>query len=88
MAKVIEQEGEWTPDWPTEAGMYWLWGRVWGDKEPRLYHTEVNVNNSGHPIYVCKGHFLFKGDAKGEVRWLKINPPKTPALSAESPSEE
>lgn len=27
----------WTTAWPEEVGWFWLYARVWGDKEPMLY---------------------------------------------------
>jgi hypothetical protein len=69
----------WTTEWPTEEGMYWAYGCLWGDERPRLCHCEVHKGSGDNSIYVCKGHFLFKRDTTGAVKWQKITPPELPA---------
>jgi hypothetical protein len=69
---------DWTSEWPTEASRYWLFARVWGDEEPKLYHVEVWKIANGF-AYVCNGHFLGRNDVKGEPAWQPITLPELPA---------
>jgi hypothetical protein len=67
---------EWTSEWPTEAGEYWLYGRVWSDEEPKLYYVEVR-KGANCIMCVCHGNFLYNSDCE-DGQWQKITLPDLP----------
>ena len=76
---VQEAAGEmsnWTSEWPTEAGMYWVHGRVWSSEIPQTYHVTVYTGGAA-PVYICRGAFLYKGDCE-DTQWQKAVPPSPP----------
>lgn len=72
---------EWSKDWPTIPGLYWMYGWAFGseirDKRPAsFYFVSVKKISNGF-CYVTNGHFLFKGEgAKGF--WQPVTLPNVP----------
>lgn len=68
----------WTKEWPTEEGHYWLY---YPEKDKLEY---VKVRQAGSKpnkflIYVENGHFLFKEENKNKVMWwIKATLPTLP----------
>lgn len=56
---VLEDENEWTSDWPTEPGWYWFYGYKYG--EARLSIGTVSIKTISNGIMtVMDGHFMYQ----------------------------
>ena len=70
----------WIKDWPTEEGLYWLYGDIFGMGEKELHF--VKAFSSGRPlvpsiVYISEGHFLYMSETKDSL-WQKCVPPEIP----------
>lgn len=73
----------WQDEWPTESGMWWLYGWCWhkpGIREkpepPELHLVRVHKTQTG-VIYITGGHFLYKEEG-AEGKWLRAKLPALP----------
>lgn len=72
----------WQDEWPTEPGMWWLYG--WRFKKfplrkkekPELFLVEVRKTQNSL-VAITMGHFLFKEEG-AEGKWSKATLPPLP----------
>lgn len=60
--RVVDPDDEeiiWTPIWPTQPGMYWMYGDRFADGKIDMWFVRVRLVSDGSPMYVCEGAFLF-----------------------------
>lgn len=79
---------EWKAEFPTEEGLYWFYGKRFGntklhqDKPPELVVVKVQKIANG-VMYVAEGHFMFKSEPT-EFFFQKIELPQLPPSKKES----
>ena len=68
----------WTDEWPTEPGHYWLYGWCFRDRDDPadFYHVEV-AKTMNSIAYITNGHFLYEMEG-GEGIWHPIIFPELP----------
>ena len=74
---------KWTKTWPTKSGVYWFYGyrfRKEPDSTPEMNLVKVDLSGNNLPIYVTKGHFLYKDEGAIGL-WAKATLPEPPDLS-------
>ncbi len=74
----------WQDEWPTEKGLWWLYGWCFGkegireDNKPELCLVRVSGPlGSGGFMYVTNGHFLYKEEG-ATGKWQKAVIPDLP----------
>jgi hypothetical protein len=76
----------WTPEWPTEPGYYWVFGDAFGvgtmpgETEPyrKLEQAKVRKISNG-VLYIVSGQIAYPREA-GPCVWLKIDEPELPQI--------
>lgn len=69
---------DWTKEWPTEPGWYWLYG-WWSPNtanQPRLMAVRVRLISDGKPVYIADGNFFAR---EGGGWWRRMDVPELPA---------
>lgn len=78
--------GEWTTEWPTEEGLYWFYGWMFGrrlEKSPKLdiiKTIRLGSAEKGSMTYISNGSFVYESEG-GEGYFQKMTQPVLPDLS-------
>lgn len=75
---------KWTKTWPKKPGHYWFYGyrfRKEPDDKPEMNLVEVAFSGNNIPMYITKGHFLYKNEG-AEGLWATAILPEPPNLKA------
>ena len=68
-------EAKWQSEWPTEAGFWWLYGKLYkNDKDAWHFVRIVEPSKSSGFMYITDGQFLYKENGNGG-RWTKVQFP-------------
>lgn len=75
----------WTKEWPSEPNTWWwLYARVWGNKEPTLYPVQVWEIANGKRAHIASGNLLFRNELEGPALWAPMTMPDLPAQGGAS----
>lgn len=58
---LLEDQHEWTPDWPTEPGWYWFYGNKYGESRVSMGTVRVDRISNG-VMTVMDGHFMYPSE--------------------------
>ena len=78
----------WTTEWPTRPGHYWLYGWRFRDrgKPARFHHVEVQKLQRGL-VYLTNGYCLYKVQGAGGI-WQPVEFPELPPVREETCQSE
>jgi len=68
---------EWIRKIPDINGLYWVYGKIWGDESPEFHIIKVMKVSNG-VLWEYRGSFLFPSDIKGEIYVTELFPPELP----------
>ena len=68
---------EWTKEWPTKRGWYWLYGQTTWDMQLEYVPVQVWKNATDKPTYVAGPQFLYKAEGARGL-WTRMIMPDPP----------
>lgn len=72
---IHRSESVWSKEWPTKAGFYWFYGKLFGSRYA-LLQAQVLMYQAGHPFYLIDGSYANKDSACG--LWTRAVLPMVP----------
>jgi hypothetical protein len=72
----------WSPEWPTQPGQYWFYGKRYPNpnRENELFYVQVFESGNKRMIYEAHGAFIYHSEASGV--WQKVVLPVIPGSPA------
>ena len=74
-------DNEWTTEWPTEPGMYWLYGWTFTTgytKPPSFHYVQVRMSGNSRAMYITEGNFMWNNGRDGMGIWQPVSFPDVP----------